>query len=119
MAHEVIGRELERPAIDRVLGSAAQGLSILLFEGEAGIGKTTLWEAARTAAVERRFEVLSSRPAPSEAGLPLGGFGDSSTMRWSLSGRGRTCHSDGVLRRLVHELATNPDQHPSNCGSRL
>jgi predicted ATPase len=76
MRHAVIGRESELAAVDRMLDCAREELSILLFQGEAGIGKTTLWEAARTAAVERGFEVLSARPAPPESGLALGGFGD-------------------------------------------
>jgi DNA-binding CsgD family transcriptional regulator len=76
MPHEIIGREIELAAVNHMLDRAREELSILLFQGEAGIGKTTLWEAARSAARERGFEVLSSRPAQPESGLPLCGFGD-------------------------------------------
>ena len=46
-----------------------------MLDGEAGIGKSTLWlegvESART-----RFRVLSSRPAQAELGLAHAGLGD-------------------------------------------
>ncbi len=37
--------------------------SALLIEGEAGIGKTTLWSAGIAAAAEHGYRVLSARPA--------------------------------------------------------
>src|SRR5512133_4294397 len=59
-----------------MLDRTAGGPAALVLVGEAGIGKTALWEAGRAAAEERGFRVLSSRPAGSEAQLPLGVFGD-------------------------------------------
>lgn len=73
---EVIGRADELAAIDRLCERAAGTFAALVFEGEPGIGKTALWNAGRTAAAGRGFRVLSSRPARSEAQLPLGVFGD-------------------------------------------
>jgi DNA-binding CsgD family transcriptional regulator len=73
---EVVGRTDELAAVERVLDRAATGPAALVLAGEAGIGKTTLWDVARAAAAERGFGVLSSRPAQTEARLPLGGFGD-------------------------------------------
>jgi DNA-binding CsgD family transcriptional regulator len=73
---EVVGRGDELAAIERLLTRAEGDRAALVLTGEAGIGKTTLWHAARGAAEERGFRVLASRPARSEAQLPLGGFGD-------------------------------------------
>ena len=76
MADEVVGREVELAAIDRFVERAATGLAALVLEGEAGIGKTTIWEAAVDAARSSGFRVLRSRPARSEQGLTLGGLTD-------------------------------------------
>ena len=43
------------------------------MQGEAGIGKTTLWRAAVELARERSYQVLLAR---SEAGMPFVGLGD-------------------------------------------
>jgi DNA-binding CsgD family transcriptional regulator len=73
---EIIGRADELAATERLLTRAETGPAALLIEGEPGIGKTALWESGRAQARERGFRVLSSRPARSEAQLPLTGFGD-------------------------------------------
>lgn len=73
---DVIGRPEELAAVARMLERAARDCAALVFEGEAGIGKTALWDHGRAVAQERGFRVLSSRPARSEAKLPLGVFGD-------------------------------------------
>jgi len=73
---EIIGRGDELVAIDSLLARAADGLAVLALEGEAGIGKTALWETGRSRAEERGFRVLSSRPARSDRQLSLGVFGD-------------------------------------------
>ncbi len=73
---QVIGREAELSAIDRLLARASQGVAGLVLLGEPGIGKTTLWTAARQEASARGFHVLWARPAEAESGLPLGAFGD-------------------------------------------
>ncbi|MGX9787427.1 helix-turn-helix transcriptional regulator [Mycobacterium sp. MMS18-G62] len=51
------------------LTSAAREPSALLIEGEAGIGKTTLWLTALEQAQERGFRVLSARAAAAESVL--------------------------------------------------
>jgi tRNA A37 threonylcarbamoyladenosine biosynthesis protein TsaE len=57
----VIGREPELDAIGRFLDDPLDGLAALLIEGEAGIGKTTLWQAGVDAAMERGYRVLTAR----------------------------------------------------------
>ncbi len=47
-----------------------------MLEGEAGIGKSTLWVAAVESARELGFRVLSSQPAESEGDLAFAGLGD-------------------------------------------
>jgi predicted ATPase len=40
---DVVGREHELSLAERLLDGARQRFTVLLLEGEAGIGKTTLW----------------------------------------------------------------------------
>jgi DNA-binding CsgD family transcriptional regulator len=47
-----------------------------VLEGEAGIGKSTLWVAAVESARHLGFRVLSSQPAESEGDLAFAGLGD-------------------------------------------
>ena len=46
------------------------------MEGQAGIGKSTIWLAGVEAARERGLRVLSSRPAEVELGVAYAGLGD-------------------------------------------
>src|SRR5690348_13061179 len=48
----------------------ALGQSMLVIDGEPGIGKTTLWAEAVRLAHDEGWQVLSCRPAASDAGLP-------------------------------------------------
>ena len=78
MAVEVVGRDEDLSSLNAFLDPrpAAQGPLAIALEGEAGIGKSTLWSAAVEAARERGLRVLSSRPAESERGLAHAGLGD-------------------------------------------
>jgi DNA-binding CsgD family transcriptional regulator len=73
---EVVGREVELAACERLLERAAGGPAALVVEGEAGIGKTTVWRAGVAAAAGRGFAVLVCRPAEAEARLSYAGLGD-------------------------------------------
>jgi DNA-binding CsgD family transcriptional regulator len=75
-AATVVGRDREQAAVAAFLDSLPLGSSSLLLEGEAGIGKTTLWQAGVTGAVARKYLVLSSRPGESEATLSFAALGD-------------------------------------------
>lgn len=57
----------EARAISDLLTAVATKTAALVVEGEAGIGKTTLWSETVDQAVERGFHVLSSCPAETEA----------------------------------------------------
>jgi DNA-binding CsgD family transcriptional regulator len=70
-----VGREAELAAIADFLEAEAAACVVAL-EGEAGIGKTTLWEAAVSGAAAADFLVLRARPAESEARLAFSSLAD-------------------------------------------
>ncbi|KUI33643.1 LuxR family transcriptional regulator [Mycobacterium sp. IS-1590] len=59
----------EEQAVADFLRSASQSPSALVIEGEAGIGKTTLWQATSDRARNRGFRVLSARNPSAESVL--------------------------------------------------
>ena len=99
MAGEIIGRRDELLALETFLEAAPSGGQALLLEGDAGIGKTVLWEEALRLAGEHDFRVLRSRPTQSEAQVALAAVGDLVTPALS-----------GVLQQLApvqrHALET-------------
>ncbi|MEO5704590.1 MAG: LuxR C-terminal-related transcriptional regulator [Candidatus Limnocylindrales bacterium] len=76
MADEIVAREDELVAVEAFLDRPADGPRALVLEGEAGIGKSTLWLAGVAAARARGFRVLVSRPAETERTLPNVVLGD-------------------------------------------
>jgi predicted ATPase len=78
MAVEVVGREEELSALSAFLDrrATADGPIAIALEGDAGIGKSTLWRAAVEDGRERGLRVLSLRPAESERALAHAGLGD-------------------------------------------
>ena len=73
---EIVGREEELGSLYAFIGEAGGGLAALVLEGEAGIGKSTLWLAGLEHARTRGLRVLSSRPAEAERSLAHVGLGD-------------------------------------------
>jgi DNA-binding CsgD family transcriptional regulator len=73
---EILGRDAELAAIASYLHRLAAGPVALVLEGEAGIGKTTLWEAGVAAAHRRGYPVLACRPVQAEATLSFAALGD-------------------------------------------
>jgi DNA-binding CsgD family transcriptional regulator len=72
----VFGRASELARLERFLDDVRLGPSALLIEGEAGVGKTTIWRATVAATRRRGYRVLSCHPAESEASLSFAGLGD-------------------------------------------
>lgn len=68
MREEVVGREMELAALERVFAPGYPARTLLL-SGGAGIGKTTLWQAGIRSARERGLRVLVARPSGAEAQL--------------------------------------------------
>ena len=71
----IVGRDEELQAIFSFLEQRAAPAA-LLIEGEAGIGKTTLWLAAVEGARELSYVVLSASPAEKEATFAYSAVGD-------------------------------------------
>ena len=73
----VIGRQGELVEIERFLDAVARGDSRqILLSGQAGIGKTTLWNAGILSATERGYRVVTARPTEVETGLAFAALGD-------------------------------------------
>jgi DNA-binding CsgD family transcriptional regulator len=70
------GREDELAALLDLLEGPALLPAAAVVVGEAGIGKTTLWNAALEAAEARGYLVLSCRPAEAEAAFSFVGLAD-------------------------------------------
>jgi ATP/maltotriose-dependent transcriptional regulator MalT len=71
-----VSRLVQHPAVDDFLSSASDRPSGLVIEGEAGIGKTTLWLAAIERAHEQGFRVLSARAAATESVMGYASLAD-------------------------------------------
>lgn len=76
MPASVVGRDAELAVISDFLAGIPQGASVLVLEGDAGMGKTTLFEAGLDEARTHDTRVLVARPAESETALSFSGLGD-------------------------------------------
>jgi len=76
MAFEVVGREDELASVAAFVDEARDGPVALVLDGEAGIGKSTLWLAGVEHARMQGLGVLSARPAEAESTLAYVGLGD-------------------------------------------
>jgi DNA-binding CsgD family transcriptional regulator len=72
----VLGREHEIAVVQGFVRDLEAGPSALVLEGEAGVGKTTLWLAGEAAARTCGHELLETRPVEAEAGFAFAGLGD-------------------------------------------
>src|SRR5215469_12685985 len=72
----VVGRGRELDAVGAFLDAVRSGPCGLVLQGDAGIGKTTLWNTGTAWAAEASYTVLSCRPAEAEATLSYAALGD-------------------------------------------
>ncbi len=72
----MFGRERELALADSFLEKARERFHVLRFDGEAGIGKTTIWREVVRRAEKRGYRVLSCRPAETETKLSLSAMAD-------------------------------------------
>lgn len=72
----VVGRTAELAAVAALYAAVDRWPAGLLLEGEAGIGKTTLWLAALQEASANGFSVLSARAWEAESILAYGAVAD-------------------------------------------
>jgi DNA-binding CsgD family transcriptional regulator len=71
-----IGREHELERIEAFLARIGQEPCALVLSGEAGIGKTVLWETGVEEAERRDLRVLAGRGSEAEASLSFAGLSD-------------------------------------------
>ena len=72
----IVGRDEELSLVAAFLEAPAQLPAALLLEGEAGIGKSTVWRHGVELARANGFRVLETRPSESETALSFAGLGD-------------------------------------------
>ena len=72
----LIGRDAELDRVEEFLETIASGPVALLLEGEAGIGKTTLWSTGLASSAARGHHVLRCRPGERETQLAYAALGD-------------------------------------------
>ncbi|MGI9659484.1 MAG: AAA family ATPase, partial [Gaiellaceae bacterium] len=75
-SHRIVERTAELVAADEFLEDVRVSPTMLVFTGEIGIGKSTLWLEALRLARECSYHVLVSRPVESETTLPFAALGD-------------------------------------------
>jgi len=76
MQGAIVGRDGELEAAAEFFGGLRGGSAALVFAGEAGIGKTTLWVEAVERARAASLVVLSARPAAAEVRLAFAALAD-------------------------------------------
>ena len=108
-----IGRDAEAAKISRFLCELRKGPRVLLIEGEAGIGKTTLLSEGQDAAVQLGITTLTAYPVESEMPLEFAGLADLlETVPASVVGRlpvpQRRAVRQAVLRAEPLQRSTDP-----------
>lgn len=76
MAEEIFGRDEELARVAALIDAIPDGFRALVLDGEAGIGKSTIWRWALARASNSSRRVLSCRPAERESELSYAAFGD-------------------------------------------
>src|SRR4051794_8669392 len=76
MSERILGRGAELQQIGALLADEAPTARALVLTGDAGVGKTTIWEEGVRLAGERGLRVVAARPAEAEAALPFAALGD-------------------------------------------
>ena len=75
-APAAVGRDAELAEVDLFLGQMNAASCALSLEGDAGIGKTTIWQEVVDRARGAGMLVLACRPAAAEAKLSFSGLSD-------------------------------------------
>ena len=71
-----VGRELELATVESLLERGLRQYAALLLTGEAGIGKTTVWQEAVRLGEDAGYRVLRCRPGQAEATLGFAALSD-------------------------------------------
>ena len=75
-APAAVGRDAELAEVDLFLAQMSAASCALALEGDAGIGKTTIWQEVVDRAAGAGMLVLACRPAAAEAKLSFSGLSD-------------------------------------------
>ena len=76
MEAELIGRDEELQRAQQFLEAVQTGARTLLIAGDAGVGKTSLWEAALSRAHSAGLQALVARPTEAETSFAYAALGD-------------------------------------------
>ncbi len=76
MSDRILGRGAELQQVGALLADETPAARALVLTGEAGVGKTTIWDEGVRLAGERGLRVLAARPTEAEAALPFAALGD-------------------------------------------
>jgi DNA-binding CsgD family transcriptional regulator/tetratricopeptide (TPR) repeat protein len=118
MCPELVGREEELHRVELFLDAARRSPRVLLIEGEAGAGKTSVWEAGLAAAGRAGSIAVAARPAEAETGFAYAALGDLLRERTDglegLPGRLRQALEVALL--LDDSAADPPDQQSVGLG---
>src|SRR4029453_15194521 len=76
MTEVIAGRDAGLASLRNFVESVSGGAVALVLEGEAGMGKTTLWRYGVETAETAGLCVLEAQPAESETSLSFSGLGD-------------------------------------------
>jgi DNA-binding CsgD family transcriptional regulator/tetratricopeptide (TPR) repeat protein len=76
MSKQLVGREEELQRLELFLLAARRGPRALTIEGEAGVGKTSLWDAATAAAAGHGARTLRAHPTETEVSFAYAALGD-------------------------------------------
>src|SRR5258705_10128001 len=113
MTPGMASRPPEEEALSEFLDSASTAPSALLLDGEAGIGKTTVWLAGLKRARDRGFQVLSTGAVNAQSVLAYGPLADLLTGldpdTWADLPDPQRIAVDRVLRRK-HRAGATTDQ---------
>src|SRR2546425_11693318 len=115
-ARRMLGRGRELAQIEAFVARADQGFAALAIVGEAGIGKTTLWEEAVRTAEARAYTILSCRAAEQEVTLAYAGLSDLFADSETLLPRLPRPQREALAAALMLSVADSPDQRAVGMG---
>lgn len=72
----IVGRDAELAQIRQFVADAREGPLALSIHGPAGIGKSTIWQAAVDTGRQAGFHIVSARPSEAEGQLPFASLND-------------------------------------------
>ncbi len=115
----MVGRERELATVSAFLDSIPSGPRALLIEGQAGIGKTTIWLEAVRAAERRSYCVVKARPAESEARLSYATVADIVGPVFDEAGRQLPVPQERALAATLLRVATEAPADPRTTATAL